>query len=182
MKGRTGLLVRHSLLDFSIGSFPGCSFVGICLAQGREPGGHILIGGFYTLVDGIDTGYQVVVHLLDDLILGRISPQPVSRFFGQSRIQFGHIVADSVGGFHDGSILYGGIILAHIGIRSFLLQRFLHIGDPGIQSRIGSFTGSSFIINIGLQLFIRIFQISNRIFALTCFFLNGIGIGFNLGI
>ena len=47
---------------------------------------------------------------------------------------------------------------------------------------IGGFPGCSFIINIGLQLFIRIFQIGNRIFALTGFFFNGIGIGFNLGI
>ena len=36
MQSRAGLLVRHSLLDFSIGSFPSCCFSGICIFQIRH--------------------------------------------------------------------------------------------------------------------------------------------------
>ena len=54
--------------------------------------------------------------------------------------------------------------------------------SPGVESRIGGCPSSSFVVNIGLQLFIRIFQIGNRIFAFTCFFFNGISIGFDLRI
>ena len=143
--------------QFGISCHTACQFIGISLAQGVEPIHHIL------------------VDLLDDLILGCICTQPSSRFVCQTFIQQRHVFANGIGGSHDSPILYGGIVLAHIVIRCLFFQIFLHIGDPGIQSRIGSFPGSSFS---GICLF----QIRHRVFPFQCFFINGISIGFDLRI
>ena len=95
-----------------------------------------------------------MVHLLDDCILGLVSPDPGGSFFRQSRIQVGDIFADGVGCFHDGPILYGRISLAHILVRSLFFQIFLHIGNPGVQFLIAGFTSNHFRIQVILQ-FIR---------------------------
>ncbi|WP_417082824.1 hypothetical protein [Mitsuokella jalaludinii] len=42
-----------------------------------------------------------------------------------------------------------------------------------LQGIVCFLTGCCFIVDICLQLLIRIFQIGHRIFALTCFFING---------
>ena len=201
----------HGFRQFFISPDAGVFFSGIGCVQSRKPIGHIGI-------DGIEPIHHILVNLFNDLVLGCISPDPGGGFFGQSRIQVGDVFANGVGRFHNGPILYGRISLAYIIIRCLFFQILLHIGDPGIQRRIGrltssrfriqvilqfirgsvdcigfvrnpfiqfivfSFTSRSFVINIGLQLFIRIFQIGNRIFALPCFFLNGISIGFGLRI
>ena len=95
-----------------------------------------------------------MVHLLDDCILGLVSPDPGGSFFRQSRIQVGDIFADGVGCFHDGPILNCSVILAHILVRCLFFQIFLHIGDPGIQRCIAGFTSNRFRIQVILQ-FIR---------------------------
>ena len=118
--------VRNPFVQFIILGFSGRRFILVSRSQGGNPLGRIFI------------------DLLNHLVLGCISAKAGSRFFGQGRIQFGHIVADGVGGFHNSPILYGGIVLANIGIRSFLLQIFLHSGDPVI---------------IGLDLFIQADQV-----------------------
>ena len=118
--------VRNPFVQFIILDFSGRRFILVSRSQGGNPLGRIFI------------------DLLDHLVLGCISAKTGSRFFGQGSIQFGHIVADGVGGFHNSPILYGGIVLANIGIRSFLLQIFLHSGDPVI---------------IGLDLFIQADQV-----------------------
>ena len=171
MQGRAGLLIRHSLLDLSIGGFPSCSFVGICLAQGSESSSHILIRVFHTLVNGIDAGYQVVVHLLDHLVLSRIGAQPGSRFLCQGSIQLGHVVADGVGCFHDSSILNRCIRFAHILISRLSFQIFFHTGNPVIQSLIA---GLDFIMDsIGFvrDAFIQfvISSFAGRLFSCICF-------------
>ncbi|WP_235268998.1 hypothetical protein [Mitsuokella multacida] len=105
MQGRAGLLIRHSLLDLSIGGFPSCSFVSICLAQGSESSSHILIRVFHTLVNGIDAGYQVVVHLLDHLVLSRICTDTSCRFIIQSLAKGCHILANLLVCLHNPGIL-----------------------------------------------------------------------------
>ena len=153
----------------------GLGFIGIRLVQSRKAVGHIG-------VDGIEPVHHILVDLLNHLVLGLVRTDPGCGFAGQGGVQFGHIVANGVGRFHDGPILYGGIGLAHILVGSLVFQIFLHIGDAVIQSLIAGFTGSGFVVDIGLELLICFFQISHRIFALTCFFVNGIGIGFGLRI
>ena len=118
--------VRNPFVQFIVFRFPGRCFVGICLVQGSESIRHIL-------VDGSDALHQIVIHSLDHLVLGFIGTDPGGGFFGQSRIQVGDIFADGIGCFDDGSVLYGGIGLAHILVGSLLFQIFLHIGDAGIQ-------------------------------------------------
>ena len=105
---------RNLIIQYFIGRFTFCGFVGIRLAQGRKSSSHIFIGGFHTLVDGIDARHQIVIHLLDHFVLSRISPDPGSGFLGQSRIQVGHIFTDGVGFFHHSPILYSGIGLVYI--------------------------------------------------------------------
>ena len=156
--------VGNPFIQFVVSCFTACHFVVVGSSQRCNAIGCVL------------------VHLLDDCILGFVSPDPGGGFFGQSSVQVGDVFANGVGRFHNGPILYGRISLAYIIIRCLFFQILLHIGDPGIQRRIGRLTSRSFVINIGLQLFIRIFQIGNRIFALSCFFFNGIGIGFGLRI
>ncbi|MDD7745847.1 MAG: hypothetical protein PUJ22_06905 [Mitsuokella jalaludinii] len=169
----------HSAVDgfhqFGIRCFTACQFLGICLVQGRESISHILI-------DGIEPIHHILVNLFNDLVLGCISPDPGGGFFGQSSVQVGDVFANGVGRFHNGPILYGRISLAHIILGSLVFQIFLHIGNAVIQGLIAGFTGCGFVVDIGLELLICFFQIGNRIFALTCFFINGIGIGFGLRI
>ena len=150
----------HSFHQFRISTDAGCffryvsicagfGFIGIRCIQSTESICHVLI-------NGIDTLYQIVIDLLDHLVLGLVSAKAGCRFLCQGGVQVGHIFADGVGCFHDGPILYDGIILAHILVRSLFFQIFLHIGDPGIQRRIRSFTSGRFRIQVTLQ-FIRRF-------------------------
>ena len=120
--------VRNPFIQFVVFRFPGCSFIGICLVQGSESISHIL-------VDGSDALHQIVIHSLDHLVLGCIGTKTGSRFFGQSSIQVGYILTDSLICFDDGSVLYRCISLAH----SLVFQIFLHIGDAGIQFFIPGF-------------------------------------------
>ncbi|WP_302489409.1 hypothetical protein, partial [uncultured Mitsuokella sp.] len=172
-----GFVVDISLQG-RIGCFPGSSFIGICLVQGRESISHIL-------VDGIEPIHHILVNLFNDLVLGCISPDPGGGFFGQSSVQVGDVFANGVGRFHDGPILYGRISLAYIIIRCLFFQILLHIGDPGIQRRIGRPTSSRFRIQVILQ-FIRGFvdcigfvrnpfiQLIIFCFASSSFFLQGL--------
>ena len=82
---------------------------------------------------------------------------------------------------HTGGVLLQNIVIAQaqsavdsfhqFGIGCFTGYGF--VVDIGLQGLICFFAGCCFVINICLQLLIRIFQIGNRIFALTCFFING---------
>ena len=132
-----GIRCHTTGLFFYICCLAGCCFIGICLVQGRESIRHIL-------VDGIEPIYHILVDLLNHLVLGLVRTDPGCGFAGQGGVQFGHIVANGVGRFHDGPILYGGIGLAHILVGSLVFQIFLHLGDAGIQGRIAGFTGCFF--------------------------------------
>ena len=182
-----GFVVDISLQG-RIGCFPGSSFIGICLVQGRESISHIL-------VDGIEPIHHILVDLFNDLVLGCISPDPGGGFFGQSSVQVGDVFANGVGCFHDGPILYGGIILAHIIVRCLFFQIFFHICNPVIQHFIASFDfildSVGFVRDAFVQFIIfsftgcsfsgiRLFQISHGVFPFPCFFINSIRIGFNL--
>ena len=138
---------RNLIIQFRIGCFTGRCFIGIGLIQGSKTVGHIG-------VDGIESIRHILVDLLDNFVLGFIGTNPGGGFFGQSSIQVGYILTDGLSCFDDGSVLYRCISLAHILVRSLFFQIFLHIGDPGIQRRIGRFTSSRFRIQVILQ-FIR---------------------------
>ena len=153
----------------------GLGFIGIRLVQSRKAVGHIG-------VDGIEPVHHILVNLFNDFILGFISTDAGSCFIIQALSQCSHIFADFLIRFHDTGILYRRISLAHIILGSLVFQIFLHIGNAVIQGLIAGFTGCGFVVDIGLELLICFFQIGNRIFALTCFFINGIGIGFGLRI
>ena len=136
---------RNLIIQCRIGCCPFLGFLGICLVQGSESIRHIL-------VDGIEPIYHILVDLLNHLVLGFIGTNPGGGFFGQSSIQVGYILTDSLICFDDGSALYRCISLAHILVRSLFFQIFLHIGDPGIQRCIAGFTSSRFRIQVILQL------------------------------
>ena len=65
---------RNLIIQCCIGSCPFLGFLGIHLTQGIEPISHIL-------VDGIDARYQIIIHLLDHFVLGRIGTDPGCCFF-----------------------------------------------------------------------------------------------------
>ena len=104
---------RNAFIQFIIFSFTGCCFVGICLVQSCKSIGHILI-------DGIDTEYQIIINCLDHLILGLIGAKAVCRFLCQGGVQFGHIVADGVGRFHNGPILNRSVCLSRVSGRNLI--------------------------------------------------------------
>ena len=107
--------VGNPFIQFVVSCFTACHFVVVGSSQRCNAIGCVL------------------VHLLDDCILGLVSPDAGGSFFGQGGVQVGHVFADGLAGFYDGPILYGGIGLAHILVGSLLFQIFLHIGDAGIQ-------------------------------------------------
>ena len=138
----------HSFRQFRISTDAGClfrcvsiraglGFVGIRLIQSRKAVGHIG-------VDGIEPVHHILVNRFNDFILGFISTDAGRRFLGQSSIQVGYILTDSLICFDDGSVLYRCISLAHIILGSLVFQIFLHLGDAGIQGRIADFTGCFF--------------------------------------
>ena len=108
--------VGNPFIQFVVSCFTACHFVVVGSSQRCNAIGCVL------------------VHLLDDCILGLVSPDPGCCFLCQGGVQVGHVFADGVGCFHDGPILYGGVVLAYIGIRCLVFQIFFHIGNPGVQS------------------------------------------------
>ena len=177
MQSRICFILSQLIVNCRISCFTACHFVVVGSSQRCNAIGCVL------------------VHLLDDCILCFISTDPGGSFFGQGGVQVGHVFADGVGCFHDGPILYGGIILAHILVRSLFFQIFLHIGDPGIQFLIAGFDfimdSVGFVRDAFVQFIIfsfpgcsfsgiRLFQISHGVFPFPCFFINSIRIGFNL--
>ena len=133
-----------SFHQFGIRCHTACQFIGICLVQGLESISHVL-------VDGIEPIYHILVDLLNHLVLGFICAKAGCRFLCQSSIQVGYILTDGLICFDDGSVLYRCISLAHIILGSLVFQILLHIGDPGIQRRIGRLTSSRFRIQVILQ-------------------------------
>ncbi len=118
---------RNLIIQCRIGCCPFLGFLEICIVQSSESISHVL-------VDGIESIYHILVDLLNHLVLGFICSKAVGRFLCQGGVQVGHVFADGVGCFHDGPILYGGVVLAYIGIRCLVFQIFFHIGNPGVQS------------------------------------------------
>ena len=137
----------HGFRQFFISPDAGFFFGGVGCVQSRKPIGHIGI-------DGIEPIYHILVDLLNHLVLGFICAKAGCRFLCQGSVQVGDVFANGVGCFDDGSVLYGRISLAYIIIRCLFFQILLHIGDPGIQRRIGRLTSSRFRIQVILQ-FIR---------------------------
>ena len=109
--------VGNPFIQFVVSCFTACHFVVVGSSQRCNAIGCVL------------------VHLLDDCILGLVSPDPGCCFLCQSSIQVGYILTDGLICFDDGSVLYRCISLAH----SLVFQIFLHIGDAGIQFFIPGF-------------------------------------------
>ena len=112
--------------QFPICCFTFCGFFGISLIQGLESICHIL-------VDGIESIRHILVDLLDNFVLGFIGTNPGGGFFGQSSIQVGYILTDSLICFDDGSVLYRCVVLAYIVLVGFTQHVLFYIGNPFIQ-------------------------------------------------
>ena len=133
MQGCAGLLVRHSLLDLSIGGFTGCNFIFVSRSQSCNPFGRIFI------------------DLLDHLILLCIGTKARSRFLCQGGVQFSHVIADGVGRFYDGPILNCSVCLAYIVLVGFTQHVLFYIGNTSIKLRNS--------IRIGFNLCIQAAQV-----------------------
>ena len=80
-----------------------------------------------------------------------------------------HFIGIGFGGSHVALGINGsGVLLQYI-----VIAQAQSAVDGFHQFGIGCFTGCGFVVDIGLELLICFFQISHRIFALTCFFING---------
>ena len=170
-----GIRCHTTGLFFYICCLAGCCFIGICLVQGRESIRHIL-------VDGIEPIYHILVDLLNHLVLGLVRTDPGCGFAGQGGVQFGHIVANGVGRFHDGPILYGGIGLAHIIVPSFIQYIVLNGSNAVIQGLIAGFAGSFLGINIGLELLICIVSFRLAVHVSRICLISQLGVCFRLAV
>ena len=169
--------VRNPFIQFVVSCFTACHFVVVGSSQRCNAIGCVL------------------VHLLDDCILGLVSPDPGCCFLCQGGVQVGHVFADGLVSFHDGPILNCCVVLAYIGIRCLFFQIFFYICNPVIQHFIASFDfimdSVGFVRDAFVQFIIfsftgcsfsgiRLFQISHGVFPFPCFFINSIRIGFGL--
>ena len=107
------LFIINIGLQSCIRCCPFLGFLGICLVQSCESISHIL-------VDSIEPIHHILVHLLDHLILGLIGAKALCRFLCQGGVQFGHIVADGVGRFHNGPILNRSVCLSRVSGRNLI--------------------------------------------------------------